>query len=698
MSRFFSQVISLRQAAAVIFGLTAILPLLVFVAYLWRFDLVGRTDAHIGLLLALLIALLGFAIFQRMVDRISALARALRDPRRAAESPAPDASSALVSGLGQVTEIGDIAHALSRMLADLRTSTERLEDLVFKLGTLNEMVELAAKIPSIQDLLGHVLERTMRAVRASIGSVMLLDRERQTLRLAVARGLDDVDLGVEVRVGEGIAGRVAELGEPVLVEDIETDPRFARASHPKYGGGSFICLPLRVGDRIVGVVNLARKEVRTAGPSRSAPFGTTDLQFLNTLITYTAYAVDNARLLEETREATRRLQELVEDQKLRLTRAQQEMVQAAKLSALGQLVAGVAHELNNPLTVLVGAAEVLGDEDLPDRVRARLEKMHHAAERAARIVQDLLTFARRRPLQRERVDLAALLDQVLDVTAGELELAHVKIQKDVEPDLPPVWADSSQLQQVVLNLVTNATHAMAAIEGERRLRLALGRGPRDGVRVSVQDTGCGIPAELLPSIFDPFVTTKGSQGTGLGLSISYGIVHEHGGDITVDSAVGRGTTFTVDLPLGSGGTERSAAPVSGPPDLAGRCILVVEDDELLQETVRIYLEKAGCRVLGARDAMAALHHLADGLDLVLADFHLPGLNGLELYREAVARRPELKRRFLFMTASILPDGAHQLRQETGCALLQKPFSRRGLLQAASEALGGPPADLVRLPQ
>ena len=177
-----------------------------------------------------------------------------------------------------------------------------------------------------------------------------------------------------MKVGEGIAGKVVEMGEAVVVEDIEKDPRFGQASDPRYGGGSFICMPLRVAERIVGVVNLAKKEV---APGTTGVFSQTDLQFLNALATYTAYAVDNARLFEEAQQAAHRLQEVVEDQKLRLTLAQQQMIQAAKLSALGELVAGVAHELNNPLTVLVGASDIL-EQQAPDGLKEYAQMIREA--------------------------------------------------------------------------------------------------------------------------------------------------------------------------------------------------------------------------------------------------------------------------------------------------------------------------------
>jgi len=540
--------------------MVSLLPLLLFVFFMWHFGRLNETMAQVGILLALIIALLGLVIFRQMVDRIS---DRIMDLNRVAGgaltegAPTTPDSSAVVPGLGHIAEIGDIAQAFSGMLRELRASTERLEDLVFKLGTLNDMVEMAARIPKIEDLLAHVLDRTMRAVSATIGSIMLLDRERQVLRMAVGRGhVDHEGPRVEVRVGEGIAGRVVELGEAVLVEDIEKDPRFAKVNDPKYGGGSFICMPLRVGERIVGVVNLARKENPPGSSSQS--FASTDLQFLNALMTYTAYAVDNARLFEEARQAAQRLEEVVEDQKLRLTLAQQQMVQAAKLTALGELVAGVAHELNNPLTVLLGTADMI-EAEASESIQRHVRLMREALSSAQYVVRGLLTFGRQMPLQKTRVDLAELIERVLGLTFGELHVSDVSIQKEIAGGLPPVWADANQLQQVLVNLVTNAKQAMASVEGDRRLTISASRVAPDRVRLRVTDTGPGIPADTIGKVFDPFVTTK-SEGTGLGLSISYGIVREHGGTLSVDSLPGRGATFTVELPIE--GSPAAAAPVS----------------------------------------------------------------------------------------------------------------------------------------
>jgi signal transduction histidine kinase len=680
--------VKLREAASTIFALTAILPLLVFVYFMWRFGLLESTETQIGIFLALAIALLGYVLFRRLTQRVADLGRALgqalavqakpAEKVAAASLPAPKGSStAAIAGLGQVNEIGEIAQAFGRMLLELRASTERLEDLVFKLGALNDMVEMAARIPRIEDLLSHVLERTMRAVSAGIGSIMLLDRERQTLRVAVGRGLPEAGGLVEVKVGEGVAGKVVEMGEAVVVEDIEKDPRFGQQNDPRYGGKSFICMPLRVSERIVGVVNLSKKEM---APGSTGVFSQTDLQFLNALATYTAYAVDNARLFEEAQQAAQKLQEVVEDQKLRLTLAQQQMVQAAKLSALGELVAGVAHELNNPLTVLVGASDIL-EQQAPDDLKEYTQMIRESTDAARSIVRGLLTFGRQMPLERRHVMLEELIEKVLALTAADLRIESVKIDRDMEPGLPPVWADGNQLQQVLVNLVTNAKQAMSEQpDGQRRIKISTRALGTDRVQITLEDTGPGIPQDVLPKIFDPFVTTKGSAGTGLGLSISYGIIREHGGHITADSRPGHGATFTIDLPMGS--SSGSAPDETGASvNLDGKRILIVEHDQAVQKILLEHLEPTGCTALTVARADEARQHLREGIDLVVADFNLDGVDWLELLSQVAARGTAVGHRFIFLTAGPVGEEADRALRAAGAALLYKPFTGPQFLDA-----------------
>src|SRR6266508_2112450 len=325
-----SRTLSLRAAASVVFALVALLPIL------------------------LLVYFLSWADFLRLVSQIARLAETVQASAAGKPVVLRDESSAVVPRLAEVTEIGQLTAAFRQMVDDLRGATQRLEDLVFKLGTLNETVELAARVPRMQDLLTLVLQNTMRAVRATRGSIMMLDPERQVLKVVVGQDIPaDIVSRVEVKLGEGIAGKVDAEGEPSLVEEIETDPRFGRQSAPQYGSGAFICMPIRVANRIIGVINLAKKKPE-AGAASLAPFSPIDLQFLNALLTYVGYSVENARLLQEARQSAQRLHGVVED--LKTTQAQ--LVRGETLRAIGQLASGMAHHLNNLFAVIVGRAEL----------------------------------------------------------------------------------------------------------------------------------------------------------------------------------------------------------------------------------------------------------------------------------------------------------------------------------------------------
>ena len=296
MLRRLTRTISIREAAAIIFALTAVLPVLVLLALLDRLDLLKRSETQVGLVLALLVAILGFVVFRRMVDQIAQLARA-GGGARIAKLPA----------LGTVAELLRIRRTLKGLLKDAGWSREHLKHLLVMLVALNEVAELAARMPRIPDFLNLALGRTMRTVNATIGSIMLVDGEGRTLRIAAARGLPDEVLDAEIKVGEGIAGKIAQLGVPVLVENIETDARFAKPNDPRYGSGSFISVPIRLGDRVIGVTNLAKKEVQAADSPDSHCFTAVDLRFVNALMTYVAYALEYARLLEETRHKEKKL-------------------------------------------------------------------------------------------------------------------------------------------------------------------------------------------------------------------------------------------------------------------------------------------------------------------------------------------------------------------------------------------------------
>ncbi len=641
-----SRTMSLREAASVVFALVALLPILLLVYLLSRHELMHSTEAQVGLLAAIGVSILGFVVFRRMMDQISALAQGFIAPTEAKpETLRRVERASAVPGLGEVTEIGQVRDAFYHMLDDLRGSTQRLEDLVFKLGTLNEMVELAARIPRIQDLLGLVLQSTMRAVRATVGSIMILDRERTVLKLAASRGIpDEVIPAIEVKVGEGVAGKVVEMGEPVLVDDIAADPRFNRTNNPQYGNGSFICMPIRVGDRVIGVINMAKK--RDGGVSdalRLPPFGSTDLQFLNALMTYIGYAVDNSRLLEEAQSSASQLQGVVDD--LKSTQAQ--LVRGETLRAMGQLSSGMAHHLNNLFAVILGRVELLMGKVQEPSVRRSLEIIQRTAQDGAEVVRRVQRFSRVQPVSDAvAVDLNQLVQEVVELTRprwqDEAQLRGSRIEIAVEAGVIGAAAgEPAPLREVLMNLLLNAADSIS-LAGKITLKTWT---RDDRVYCSVADTGGGMPEEVRRRALEPFFTTKGPKATGLGLSVAYGTVQRYGGTLTVESTEGQGTTVEVSLPTASAAASIAGTP-TGPrsaPVVPLR-ILVIDDELQVRATLAEMLEEQGHSVTqapGGREGLSYLDANPQLVDVVVTDLGMPDMNGWDVAKAIQSRWPQL---------------------------------------------------------
>jgi len=292
---------------------------------------------------------------------------------------------------------------------------------------------------------------------------------------------------------------------------------------------------------------------------------------------------------------------------LRATQAK--LVHSEKLSAVGEFVAGVAHELNNPLTALIGYAELLQSSAVDDDSRSSLKRISNSADRCHKIVQSLLSFARQHPPERKLTDVNGLVDAVVEILIYELRTSNIQIIKELSPHLPRLLVDPHQIQQVFLNIVNNARQAVEAFRPQGSIRISTGAtGQRVWIRF--QDDGPGISEENLAKIFNPFFTTKPvGKGTGLGLSLSYGIIQEHGGSITVESKLGYGTTFIIELPItadAEASTSQMVAPAPLPlPSGKGKSILVVDDEEDILDLIRKTLEKQGYQIQTA--AVAPSH-------------------------------------------------------------------------------------------
>jgi PAS domain S-box-containing protein len=357
--------------------------------------------------------------------------------------------------------------------------------------------------------------------------------------------------------------------------------------------------------------------------------------------------------------------------------AQAALVHREKLAAMGSLLASVAHELNNPLSVVMMQADFLREEASNGPLATHVTELTQAAARCVEIVQHFLSLARQQPPQYTRVALNAVVETAMKLLAYPLQVDGITVEQHLAEDLPVLWADPHQLQQVVVNLVTNAHQALRETAGPRRLMLTtLQDLAQQRVLLEVADTGPGIPPAVRERIFEPFFTTKPpGVGTGLGLPLCLGIVKGHDGTISVDSAAGHGTVFRVELPLRPVPADMPTSEPVALPTVTRKTILIVDDEAGITRALTYLLRRDGHTVETAANGRLALKK-CQGQDytLILCDLRMPELNGPGFYRELQRYHPHLCPRVVFLTGDTLSPEAQAFLEHTGAPRLAKPFT------------------------
>lgn len=372
----------------------------------------------------------------------------------------------------------------------------------------------------------------------------------------------------------------------------------------------------------------------------------------------------------------------------------QQLLQAEKMAALGQTMSGVAHELNNPLGAILALAERLRLQGARTPLADGLQTLHKEAERAARIARQLLTAARKRHTTRLMVPINEVVAETVRLREAALGQAGIRVSMTLADDLPEVFADPFQLQQVVLNLLINAEHAMLRDGDGRAIEVRTSLPSTDTVRIVVCDDGPGMSEEVLGRIFDPFFTTKDvGEGTGLGLAVAQAILSEHGGRISAESAPGSGTTFSIELPAAGATVQApraSASPAPDPPEAFGHGlrVLLADDERALAGAVADTLRDAGFEVTLAHDGQEALERArAQTFDAVICDLRMPRVDGPSFYRAVAEVSPPQARRVIFVTGDVTGTEAARFLDESGCRWLAKPFRLAELLRVVRDVVG-----------
>ena len=415
--------------------------------------------------------------------------------------------------------------------------------MVRHLQVLRAVTEAVSRSLDLHEVLQKALAALTHVTGHEIASLHLISPDGQSLLLRGDRGLSDElrRVNLELPMGDGLIGRVALSGRGRRVDDAsrETDllPA-ARTAVSTDGIRGFVCVPIRARHRILGTLSLGRQT--------EDRFTDEEMALLECVADQIGLALDNARLYGEIH---RQLDDL--------RRAQNEVVKAERLSAVNGLAAGVAHEINNPLTIIMAQLHLLAQSPIGLEVEEALGVIDTAAKRAASIVRDLILFAEHRPPRRQRCQIAEQIKQVLAFEQTRLEADGIRVRTEIDP-VPEIWADANHVQEVLLHVVQNAQHAMKAAHGRGVLTIRV-RPTVAGLRITVADDGPGIPPEHLPRIFNPFFTTKQpGEGRGLGLSVSHSIVGEHGGRLWAENLPEGGAMFTIDLPIGEPEPAREA--------------------------------------------------------------------------------------------------------------------------------------------
>jgi signal transduction histidine kinase/DNA-binding response OmpR family regulator len=465
-------------------------------------------------------------------------------------------------------------------------------------------------------------------------------------------------------VGNDIIGHVIASGQPEWHGDVTMDPGFRRSASAKESGlHSVFACPILVSREVVGVMEFYAPKMQQPH-TMLLDFGV-------------QIGIQLGRVVERQHTAAQ------------YQRQQEALYQSEKLAAMGSLLSGVAHELNNPLAVVLMHADLLREELGHSPLLELVDEVTRAAERCKRLVHAFLTLARQHTPKRTAVSLNSLVTDTVELLAYALRVDNITVHLELAEKLPLLWADAHQIQQVITSLITNAHQALRESLALRQLTLTTRcNATRTCVTLAVTDTGPGVPPALQARIFEPFFTTKPvGIGTGLGLSLCQGIIERHGGTITMTSQPGQGATFCVELPVEALATAPVSPERDRVPAVPDKSILIIDDEPSIASGLKRLLSRDGYTVETVANGHLALTKLRErSYDLLLSDMRMPEIDGPSLYRTLERQYPHLLRRVIFLTGDTLNPETKMFLDQSAAPCLTKPCTVAEIRRAIQQVL------------
>ncbi|MFZ3199789.1 MAG: ATP-binding protein [Candidatus Acidiferrales bacterium] len=579
-----------------------------------------------------------------------------------------DSAGAIVAYQGFLLDITELTQAE-------RDVRQRNRELL----ALNGIAEDLSQSATLEGGLAGALVRVMELLGADVAALHFLDENGRALKPSVAMGYGSEDSrhAPPAEVSSAWLQQLRQTHATALSGSDPALPQGLRDIQRQEGIEASQVAVLWSKNRFMGTLLIGWRELREFSAAEGNLLGAVGNQI--------AATVDKSQLFDETREAYENLR-----------RTQEQLLQSEKMAAVGQLISGVAHELNNPLTAILGYSQLLKSEEMTHpRGADYVEKLHKQAQRTQRIVESLLSFARQHKPERTAVDINEILEDTLVLREYDMKLNNIHVHRTFDSRLPLTSGDSHQLQQVFLNILNNAVDAVQEKGQSGEIWISTQQTEKL-LRVEFTDSGAGVQNPT--RIFDPFYTTKPvGKGTGLGLSICYGIVKEHGGEIQVRNSPPRGATFTVVLPIQpvarlprAGETLRATASAVGK-------VLLVDDEEAVLHLEQEILQAHGVAVATARSPQEAIELLKrESVDAAVMDMKMPGeISTTALFGWIEENRPELAMRMIFTASDAAGAEAACMLQKSGCPLLPKPFHIEDFWNAVHKVLTADVSSLQR---